>query len=160
MLLNDVVNTLAKRQKGSFTKVCWKKNIESAAARKMGIVVEKETTTVVRFGVEYSHTKRARLKEIERAGEPKRETTPWYKHHEETPYILINLKDPNKTYIQLFPVQKKGLTKVKYYINGVEKTKKEVQESGYVNQSTFKDTEELLVMSIATENIQFIGGKK
>ena len=62
MLLNDVVNTLARRQKGSFTKVCWRKNIESAAARKMGVVVEKETTTVVRFGVEYSHTKRAAKK--------------------------------------------------------------------------------------------------
>ena len=160
MLLNEVITAIEKRQKGSFTRICWRKNIESANARKLGMLVEKETTMTVRVGIVYERTKRAKLKEAERTT-PKQERAPWYKHREGTPYILESLKDPSKTYIQLYPVPKKNLVKVKYYINGIEKTKAEVQNSGYVNASTFngKD-EELIVMSVATDNIISIADKK
>ena len=76
---------------------------------------------------------------------------------EATPHILQNLNDPNKQYLQLFTINRKGYMKTKYYINGELKTKQEVIDSGYVNASEFAPKEECLIMNIPIANIRFIG---
>ena len=160
MLLSDVIGKLSKKQKGTFLKVTWESGIESAASRKRGITVTKQTTATVRWGVSFSKLSKVIQKEATRET-PKKETTPWYKHKDGTPYILENLKDSTKTYLQLFPLQRKGFMKTKYFINGVEATKKQVEESGLVNNSKLTHSQdEVLVMTIPTENIKSIGGNK
>ena len=76
---------------------------------------------------------------------------------EATPHILQNLNDPNKQYLQLFTINRKGYMKTKYYINGELETKQEVIDSGYVNASEFAPKEECLIMNIPIANIRFIG---
>ena len=159
MELKQINEALSKKRKGTFIRVGWKSNIESAAAHRAGVRVTKETDATVRWGVSYEHLRR--VKEIrakeEAAGVVKEARKPWFKHVEGTSHIIEHLSDPSKTYIQLFTINKKNSMKARYYINGVEKTKQEVMESGYVNNSEWAPKGECLVMSIPTANIRFIG---
>lgn len=158
MKLEKVIEVLNKRQKGTYVKVGWKSNIESAKARKMGIEVVKVTDATVRWGINYSHLKRVKEMKAEK-GESATESTrkPWYRHLEGTPHIIQHLNDPEKQYLQLFTINKKGYIKTEYYINGEHKTKQEVINSGYVNASEFAPKDECLIVNIPIANIRFIG---
>lgn len=158
MKLEKVIEVLGKRQKGTYVKVGWKSNIESAKARKMGIEVVKVTDATVRWGINYSHLKRVKEIKAEK-GESVTESTrkPWYRHLEGAPHIIQHLNDPGKQYLQLFTINKKGYIKTEYYINGEHKTKQEVINSGYVNASEFAPKDECLIVNIPIENIRFIG---
>lgn len=158
MKLEKVIEVLNKRQKGTYVKVGWRSNIESAKARKMGIEVIKETDATVRWGVNYSNLKRVKqIKSEQPEKDPSVQRKPWYRHLEATPHIIEHLSDPNKQYLQLFTINRKGYMKTKYYINGELKTKQEVIDSGYVNASEFAPKEECLIMNIPIANIRFIG---
>lgn len=159
MKLSNVINALNNRQKGTYVKVGWKSNIESAKARKMGIEVVKETDATVRWGVNYSNLKKVKELKATQSEETQNVTIrkPWYRHLEATPHIIEHLNDSTKQYLQLFTINKKGYMKTKYYINGELKTKQEVVDSGYVNASEFAPKEECLIMNIPISNIRFIG---
>lgn len=159
MELNNIINKLSKQHKGTFVRVGWKSNIESAKARNAGVSVIKETDATVRWGVRYDNLKRVREIKAEKAaaGEQPREVKPWYRHLEQNPYIVQHLSDENKTYLQLYTVRNKKLMKTKYYINGVEMTKQQVIDSGYVNASEWSPKQECLIMNIPTANIRYIG---
>ena len=158
MKLSNVINALNNRQKGTYVKVGWKSNIESKKAREMGVEVVKVTSATVRWGISYSNLKRVKEIRAEK-GEGATESTrkPWYRHLEATPHIIQHLTDPEKQYLQLFTINKKGYIKTEYYINGELKTKQEVIDSGYVNASEFSPKDECLIMNIPIKNIRFIG---
>lgn len=158
MNINTINNILGKQHKGTFVRVGWKSNIESAAARKSGVQVVKETNATVRWGITYDHLKRVKeIKSTATKGTDAKTYKPWYKHVEGSAHLIQHLSAPSKTYLQLFTVNKKNLMKTKYYINGVEKTKQEVMDSGYVNNSEWAPKGECLIMNIPTANIRFIG---
>lgn len=159
MELNNIINKLNKQHKGTFIRIGWKSNIESAVARKSGVQVVKETDATVRWGVKYDNLKRVKDLKAERESvdNPVKETKLWYKHLEQTPYIIQHLSDPHKTYLQLYTIHGKKSIKSKYYINGVEATKQQVIDSGYVNASEWAPKQECLIMNIPTANIRFIG---
>lgn len=159
MELNNIINKLNKQHKGTFVRIGWKSNIESAKARNAGIQVVKETDALVRWGIQYDHLKRVQALKAEKAasGEPTKVVKPWYKHLEQNPYIIQHLSDETKTYLQLYTVNNKKSMKIKYYINGVEMTKQQVVDSGYVNASEWNPKQECLIMNIPTANIRYIG---
>ena len=81
MKLSNVINALNNRQKGTYVKVGWKSNIESAKARKMGIEVIKETDATVRWGVNYSNLKKVKEIKAEKGdGVSENIRKPWYRH--------------------------------------------------------------------------------
>ena len=157
MEIKNIIETLNKQHKGTFVRVGWKTSIESAKARKMGISVIKETDTTVRWGIKYENLNKVKAIKAVQPLKEKTERKPWYKHLEETPYIVQHLTDTSKHYLQLFTVNKKGLTKTRYYINGVLSTKQDVIDSGYVNDSEWAPRGECLIMNIPINNIRFIG---
>ena len=159
MELNKIINSLSKQHKGTFVRIGWKSNIESAKARKEGVSVVKETDATVRWGIAYDHLARVKEQRAEKAalGETTKEVKPWYKHMETHSYILQKLSDESKTYLQLYTVNKKKTMTSRYYVNGVEMTKQQVMDSGYVNASEWAPKQECLIMNIPTENIRYIG---
>lgn len=154
--INEILNN---KQKGTFIRIGWRSNIESAAARKSGVRVVKQTDTTVRWGIKYDNLKRVKALKAEALAlkATTKEYTPWCKHVEGFSHLVESIREPGKTYIQLFPIGKKGVTKTRYYINGVEKTKQEVIDSGYVNNSEWIPKGDCLIMNIPTANIRFIG---
>lgn len=158
MKLSNVINALSNKQKGTYVKVGWKSNIESAKARKLGVEVIKETDATVRWGVSYANLKRVKqIKSEQPENDSSTQRKPWYRHLEATPHIIEHLNDPNKQYLQLFTINRKGYIKTRYYINGELKTRQEVVDSGYVNASEFTQKDECLIMNIPISNIRFIG---
>ena len=159
MELNNIINKLSKQHKGTFIRIGWKSNIESAKARNAGISVVKETAAIVRWGIKYDNLARVKAIKAEKAatGETQKATKPWYKHLEKYPYIIQHLSDATKTYLQIYTVHNKKSMKTKYYINGVEATKQQVIDSGYVNASEWAPKQECLIMSIPTTNILYVG---
>ena len=157
MELQKIEQELQNRQKGTFINVQWETNIESAKAKKQGVVVIKRVDTVTRWGIKYDHIKKVKELKAQQEQEEKKEYKPWYKHLEKNPCFIQHLADENRVYLQLFTTNKSNTTKVKYYINGVEKSKQEVIESGYVNGSEWAPKSEHVIMNIPTENIRHIG---
>lgn len=159
MEIKHINELLTKQHKGTFIRIGWKSNIESAKARNAGISVIKETDATVRWGVKYDNLKRVKALRAEALTlkATTKTMTPWYKHIEGSYHLIQHLSDPSKTYLQLFTINKKNSMKARYYINGVEKTKQEVIDSGYVNNSEWAPKSECLIMNIPTTNIRFIG---
>ena len=159
MELNKIISRLNKQHKGTFIRIGWKSNIESAKARNAGIEVIKETDATVRWGIRYDNLKRVKTIKAEKAaaGEQPKEVKPWYKHLEQNPYIIQHLSDASKTYLQLYTVNNKKTMSSKYYINGIEATKQQVIDSGYVNASEWTPKQECLIMNIPTANIRYVG---
>lgn len=159
MELNNIINKLSKQHKGTFIRIGWKSNIESAKARNAGISVVKETDATVRWGVKYDNLKRVKALRAEALALKATTKTvpPWYKHIEGNYHLIQHLSDPSKTYLQLFTINKKNSMKTRYYINGIEKTKQQVIDSGYVNASEWAPKQECLIMNIPTANIRYIG---
>ena len=157
MTISEITTLLNSKRKGTFLRIGWKSdNIASAKAQKLGIVVEKYVEVTARWGIKYENTKKAKAKEAART-EEKKKWTPWYHHIDKTPY-LIKHNTKEETYIQLYPLDRKNLMKVKYYINGTEKTKDEVRDSGYVNASTLDSkTDDTNMITVKLKNIEFIG---
>lgn len=159
MELNNIINKLSKQHKGAFIRIGWKSNIESAKARNAGISVVKETDATVRWGIKYDNLKRVKALRAEAVAlkATTKTVTPWYKHIEGNYHLIQHLSDPSKTYLQLFTINKKNSMKTRYYINGIEKTKQQVIDSGYVNGSEWAPKQECLIMNIPTANIRYIG---
>lgn len=158
MKLEKIKNVLSKRQKGTYVQICTEKEITSERSKKLGVCVLKETTMTVRWGINYNNLKS--VKEKRASGVEASSYSPWYRHVDVTPHILEKISDPTKKYLQLFPVNRKGYSKTRYFINGVEKTKQEVIDSGYVNKSAFAPKEEIAVFSVAIESIKSIAGQE
>lgn len=161
MLLNEIIETLKGKQKGTFIRIGIQKQIESATAKKQGVSVTKQTDMTVRWGIKYANTKKAKQAEAQRvaAGVEKKERAAWCRHLEEFPAIVENLSDAQKKYLQLFPINKRGNQEVKYFINGKPATKTEVQASGYVNKGEWTQNE-CAMMTVPIENVCYIKTKK
>lgn len=159
MELKNVIEILNKKHKGTFVKVIWESQIQSAKAAKMGIKVTKRTEATVRWGVQYDHLAKVKKMKEERSenNNPVKDFKPWYKHLDNASYIIQHLSDPSKTYLQLYTINNKKAIKSTYYINDKIATKQEVQESGYVNNSEWNNKSETIIMNIPTNNICCIG---
>lgn len=157
MKLTNVTIALKNYRKGSFQRVGWRSNIESAAARKKGITVVKEAEATVRLGISYSNIKVVKLMREERGAKPH---AVWFKHSEDLPFIIEHLGDSKKKYLQLFVVNKNSNPRAWYYVNGVLTPKIDVMNSGYCNDSTFAEKAPTQTFNIAIENLRFIGEHK
>ena len=158
MKLVNVQEALKGYKKGTFQRVGWKSNIESAAARKKGVSVVKEAEATVRLGISYSNIQAVKVTREEN-GEFKPHIV-WFKHSEDLPFIIEHLQDSDKKYLQLFTVNNNSNPRAYYYINGVLTPKQEVINSGYCNDSTFAQKAPTQTFNIPIENLRFIGEHK
>ena len=132
MNITSVIEAIKNYRKGTFVKVGWKSDLVNASAKKQGITVEKYSEAIVRLGINYSNIKKVQLKraEQEASGIEIKPAVIWFKHSTDIPCLIEHLKDENKKYLQIF-TGPKTKTKVKYFINGQEVTKKQIEDSGY-----------------------------
>lgn len=155
MTFEEIKVKLNTYQRGRLIRCGWKSSIESAAARKQGIVVTKESEATVRLDINYSNIKSVKLARAEKG-----DTAPtrkiWFRHLEDVPAIIEHLNDTEKKYLCMYPITRGGNPRVKYFINGVEATKEEVQASGYVNASEWNKSETAM-FTIPLENVRFVG---
>ena len=157
MEVKTINEILSKRHKGTYINIKWTSNIESAAARKSGVSVIKINEATVRWGIKYGNIKS--VKEAQASPQNPTPAKPWYKRIDDHPYLIQHLSDPSKIYLQLFTSQRESKMRTRYYINGIEATRQEIVNSGYVNKSSLETNSSCLIMNIPISNILSIGKK-
>ena len=153
----EVLKAVDSIKKGSFTRIVYSSEPTlSAAGKKAGVNVTKFTEKTVRIGVKYANMQAVKDTDAART-EPKKEVTPWY--HWEIEDILAKHNNKDAYYLAFSYVNEGHNTRTQYFLNGVEVTKEELRESGYVIPSYFKEDKDLPVTQrINIDNIIALGG--
>lgn len=153
----NVYEALRGYQKGAFVRVRWKSQLGSSAAKKAGYDIQKVTETTGRIGIHYKNI--ASVKARKEQEEPsEKQYTVWFKHVEGHPEIVEHLKDASKRYLQIFSTVN-SYPKVKYFINGEEISKKELEATGLCTKSDLTSSSKSEMFNIPLENLISIGGK-
>lgn len=148
-----IIDTLSRKQNGSFFKIRLVSDVKlNAEAKRNGVVAYKISDMTVRKGIDYKNQKC--VKEKVEAGKVLTHELPfgeWAKGYEG---LVIEHKG-NK-YIRLYSTPNKA--SVKYVLNGREVSFDDLKKSGLVLNSYFSDSrkEKPDCMTVKAENIQEI----
>lgn len=137
----ELKQELEKRKKGTIISLTYKTEPTlNAVAKKLGIKLEKITTTTARFGVNYSNIKAVKeQREQDRInGIERQQKTSWWTWKDKN-IIKQNINNGNE-YLTL-TISKKAKPKVKYLLNGQEITKKDLQDKNIVVNSYWNKAE-------------------
>lgn len=156
MTEQKVYEALKGYQKGSFIRLGWESQLGSSAAKKAGYDIRKVTEATGRIGIHYNNIASVKARKEEQSSEEKSYTV-WFKHVEGHPEIIEHLKDASKRYLQIFGASY-AYPKVKYFVNGVEITKEELEATGLCTKSDLMLSSRSEVYNIPIENLIFIGG--
>lgn len=153
-----VYEALRGYQKGSFVRVGYESQLGNAAAKQMGQVIKKVTEVTGRIGINYKNIASVKArKEQETSSE--RTYKVWFKHVEGHPELIEHLEDASKRYLQIFST-KNSYPKVKYYLNGEEISKEDLQATNLCTKSDLASSSKTEVYAIPLQNIIFIGGTR
>lgn len=162
MTEQSVYEALRGYQKGSYIRLGWKSTLGSSAAKKAGYDIQKQTETTGRIGIHYGNIASVKARKAEQEQQPEEEKktyTVWFKHVEGHPEIVEHLKDATKRYLQIFAVKPFAYPKVKYFLNGVEISKQDLENTGLCTKSDLAPSSGSELFNIPLENLLFIGGK-
>lgn len=165
--IEQINNILKSQRNGTFVSVKTVANQErkvSAAYKKNTTVIKESVITAIK-GTSYENRKPVKEKKLafEEAGEtcvskrdPIYEAIPGYDRRT----FCRSIKNPDKQYLILYPCG--GAHNVKYYMDGVQKSKEYLKEWGvmqpsYWNRSSSSDRSHMV---ISIDNIEEINGKK
>ena len=156
----QVKKELAKRRKGTLLSVEYKtKPTLNAQAKASGVQVEKITSTVARFGVNYSNIKAVKeQRELDKQnGVIRQQKTIWWNLIDNN--TIKEHKENGNKYLTL-TTSKIAKPKVKYLLNGKEITKEQLQEKNVVINSYWNEKEPLQQYDVNIENIIKIKEKR
>ncbi len=154
MELNQILEKLDKKQKGSFFKLAWMTDVPiTAQAKRDGNVVLKYSYNTMRFGISYKNLKSVKEK-VEQGKELTHELSwgSWLPGREG-----LVIQHNGKYYIRLYTSPNKS--SVTYFLNGRPITPEELQTKDIVQKSYWNKKnpdEKLVCITIKAENIQDI----
>lgn len=137
----ELKQELEKRKKGTIISLTYKSEPTlNAVAKKLGIKLEKITTTTARFGVNYSNIKavKEQREQDKINGIERQQKASWWTWKDKN-LIKQNINNGNE-YLTL-TTNKKAKPKVKYLLNGQEISKKDLQDKNIVVNSYWNKTE-------------------
>lgn len=152
MLLKDLEAKLNKYRSGSFVNIEWERNIESAKAKKLNHKIIKHSKGIIRTEVNYQNLERV-LNQPTSNGEKKES---WFEHY--TKGIIQSKKNPEKKYLQAFPVPGKKILTY-YSIDGKEVDPFQLYSEGLITKAALPttDSEQLLTFTLSVDNIITFG---
>lgn len=160
MTEQSVYEALKGYQKGTYVRIGWESQLGSAAAKKAGLLIRKVTETTGRIGIHYQNIASVQVRKAEQEQQNMKPYTVWFKHVEGHPEIIEHLKDATKRYLQIFAVKPFAYPKIKYFLNGIEISKQDLENTGYCTKSDLTSNSDSEVFNIPIGNLLFIGGNK
>lgn len=153
MLLKELETKLDNYKSGTFVSAEWARNIESAKAKKLGHNVVKRSHGLIRTEINYQNLERV-LNQPTHAGEKKES---WFEHY--TKGILQSKKNPEKKYLQAFPIPGKKIS-AEYLLDGKPVDAFQLYEQGLITKANLPSTDdiELLTFSLSIDNLISFGG--
>lgn len=149
--LNEMIKKLNTYKSGSFVKAGWRRDVASAKARKQNITVEKVSSGLIRTEINYENLEKV-LNSIDRSEEKKES---WFEHYSKG--LLQSKKNPEKKYLQAFPVPGKKI-KSEILVNGIAMDPNKAYEQGYITKAALPTANELLTFTISLDNLEYFGG--
>lgn len=157
MTEQQVLTALQGKQKGSFIRIGWEKEIASAKARAKGNSVIKRVESSVRWGVAYKNIA-AVIKKREANATSGGVSAPcvpqWWEWKVKNVIKMHSTK--GSQYFSCAVLPKNNYTRVTYLLNGEAVSREFIQSSGLVNASEWNKTEDLTVFDVALNNLVFI----
>ncbi len=160
MRINDVINTLSKKQNGSFIKIAYMSDVSlTADAVKNGHVAHKVVITTIRKGINYANMKttKAKLENISGSAEYAKVVNPmsWGKYVIGQEGLIIQHVPKNTGvltyYLRAYTSPNKPC--VQYFLDGNGVTRDTLEASGLVKGSYWNSAPGDGVMNIKLENI-------
>lgn len=149
--LSEMLNKLDNYKSGTFVKAGWRRNVASAKARKQNISVEKASSGLIRTEINYENLERI----LNSVGRPEERKESWFEHYNKG--IIQSKKNPEKKYLQAFPVPGKKI-KSEILVNGIAMDPNKAYEQGYITKAALPTTDELLTFTISLDNLEYFGG--
>ena len=153
---NEAMTIINSIHKGTFCSMGWISNLPlTAAAKKDGHVAYKKTLATVRFGV--NRTNKATIKaKMEQGYTPQQRT--WGTYLEGSDRILEHTDKKGQYNLYVVAHSTPNKSKVKYFLDGKEIKKADLQATGLIQASYFNKLEEKPdVLTIKLENLAFVG---
>ena len=154
MLLKDLEQKLTNYKSGTFVNIEWERSIESAKAKKLNHSIVKHSKGVIRTEVNYQNLEKVLNQLNDNNSSEKKES--WFEHY--TKGILQSKKNPEKKYLQAFPVPGKKINTY-YSLNGEIVNPFDLYEQGLITKASLPNStsEELLTFTLSVDNIISFG---
>lgn len=152
MLLKELEKKLDSYKSGTFVSAEWARNIESAKAKKLGHNIVKRSHGLIRTEINYQNLEKVLSQSS--TGEKKES---WFEHY--TKGILQSKKNPEKKYLQAFPIPGKKIS-AEYLLDGKPVDAFQLYEQGLITKANLPtaDDIELLTFSLSIDNLISFGG--
>ena len=153
---NEAMTIINAIHKGTFTNIGWTTDLPlTAAAKKAGHVAYKKTLATVRFGI--NRTNKASIKaKMEQGYVPQQRTWGTYLAGSDRFIEHTNKAGEHNIYVVAHSTPNKS--KVKYFLDGKEIKKTDLQATGFIQASYFNKLDEKPdVLTIKLENLAFVG---
>lgn len=153
---NEAMTIINSIHRGTFVSIGWTTDVPlTAAAKKAGHVVYKKTLATVRFGI--NRTNKASIKaKMEQGYVPQQRTWGTYLAGSDRIIEHTNKAGEHNLYVVAHSTPNKS--KVKYYLDGKEIKRTDLQATGLVLNSYFNKLDEHPdVITVKLENIAFVG---
>ena len=152
MELNQLKDTLSKKQNGSFVSILWQRDMEVYKQFKGQYNVKKVVKSTIRKGITGENTKygKARL-EARRFEDAKVEREPWCHYEEGYEKIILRHNKTDVPYLKVFTSP--NMPKVQYFVNNNPISKDELYKMGILTANERKSEIEGDSFLIKVENI-------
>lgn len=147
MKINEVRAKISGIRSGNFFRITYQKEVPVKASFKGDYTVSKIVEKTVRTGISY-----ANISGVEKVCGA---STPWWHWEEKNRIAKHNTKD--SMYLTVMPIRKGGNVRVKYMVNGVEVSYRELYNLGIIRDSYWNEGPELKFQTINIDNIMKIG---
>lgn len=166
MTVKELLKILETRNNGSFIKIHWISDLgnkQAAKSKDNGDIIQKDTITTIRKGIEYTNIKTVREALIKKGQyeivdpqtgkiEVISKSLPWGNWVDGYEGLLIENK--GEVYVRLYTSPNKPNSK--YFLNGKEISKDELKELGIMQKSYWNKSEPTDCMTVKIKNIKEI----
>lgn len=146
MTSKEIIDVLSSKKRGQMIRVSWVSSVPVIKEYKNSVVIEKVTTSTVRFGCKYSNLKSTIQHRAESQSNQSREYKAWWNWV--VPNIIKKHNDTSQEYLTLYPLPRGGNYHIQYWMNGEAVTLEQIE--CYIKPSTNKST---TIFDVKVENV-------
>ena len=161
MKVENLLKILDVYKAGTIIRLKWERDVSSAKAKKQNIQVIKKSSGLIRTDVDYNSLAAIKEKSQENSStdvDVKRES--WFEHYRKG--LLQSKKDPEKKYLQAFPINGNAIKATFLVINMEDGSKVEISgeqlyEDGLITKAALSDKTGTETFIVSVDNIISFG---
>ena len=156
MKVEKLLKILDVYKAGTIIRLMWERDVSSAKAKKENVCVIKHSSGLVRTDIDYNNLSSVKEKSSEKQ-DPEKEN--WFQHYRKG--LLEHKKDPDKKYLQVFPMNGNAI-KATFKVISKDGSVKELSgeecyEKGLITKAALSDKTGAETFIVSVDNIISFG---